>query len=417
MSRRLVGVVAVALVTTVCPVLTAAQQSALVLEEIIVTAQKRAQSLQDVPIAITAFTQEMLQNQNIRDVLDLQKAVPSLTIIKGYNRANGVPVIIRGMGTIGAHPAFEGSVGTYIDGVYRARPGMVLSSMLDIGQVEVLRGPQGTLFGKNTTAGAITMVSNEPQEEFGYGGEATLGDYDRQRFAGHVTGPLSDTVLGRVAVLSDQRDGYTKALYGQDYDNLNVDAIKGTVLWQATDTLDIKLIADYSDSNENCCFGNPVPYNRTQSLVRDPAVGLNDYFLRAAQANFNADRDLLALDPQDRENQVNSQPSNDNTDKGLVVDASWDLGFAELRSISGYRDWKYNSQGDFDFGPVDIGQLEEDYKVDNVSQEFNLTGTIDELGFVKSVDYVAGLYYGHEDFSQYRAFGAGKDQKGIWELF
>ncbi len=146
-------------------------------------------------------------------------------------------------------------------------------------------------------------------------------------------------------------------------------------------------------------------------------MGLNDYFLHAAQANFNTDRDLLALDPQDRENQVNSQPSNDNTDKGLVLDVSWDLDFAELHSISGYRDWKYNSQGDFDFGPVDIGQLEEDYKVDNVSQEFNLTGTIDELGFVQSVDYVAGLYYAHEDFEQYRAFGAGKDQKGIWELF
>ncbi len=192
MSRGIFCVLAVALVAAAYPGVTTAQQSSLALEEIIVTAQKRAQSLQDVPIAITAFSQEMLQNQNIRDVLDLQKAVPSLTIIKGYNRANGVPVIIRGMGTIGAQPAFEGSVGTYVDGVYRSRPGMVLSSMLDIGQVEVLRGPQGTLFGKNTTAGAITMTSNEPEQEFGYGGEVTLGDYDRQRFTGHVTGALGD---------------------------------------------------------------------------------------------------------------------------------------------------------------------------------------------------------------------------------
>jgi iron complex outermembrane receptor protein len=396
----------------------AASDATLKLEEVIVTAQKRAQSLQDVPIAITAVSQEMMWNQNIFDVLDLQKAVPSLTIIEGYNRANGVPVVIRGMGTLGAQPAFEGSVGTYVDGMYRARPGMVLSSMLDIGQVEILRGPQGTLFGKNTTAGAITMTSNAPEDQFGYGGEVTLGDYGRQRFAGHVTGPLTDTLLGRLAVLSDERDGYTNALYEHDdYDNLNQSSIKGSLAWQATEKLDINLIADYTDSSEICCFGNPVGYNREASLVRDPAVGLNDYYLRTAQANFNTQRDLLNLDPDDRETQLNSLPSNDNTEKGVVIDVNWDLDFAELRSISGYRDWKYNSKGDFDFGPVDIGELEEDYTVDNYSQEFNLTGTLAELDFVESIEYVAGLYYAYEDFQQYRAFDAGKDQQGIWELF
>jgi iron complex outermembrane receptor protein len=399
-------------------VINAAEQSALVLEEVIVTAQKRSQSLQEVPIAITAFSQVMMQNQNIFDVLDLQRSVPSLTIIKGYNLANGVPVMIRGMGTLGAQPAFEGSVGTYVDGVYRARPGMVLTSMLDIGQVEVLRGPQGTLFGKNTTAGAITLTSNEPEQEFGYSGEATLGDYDRQRFTGHVTGPLGESVLGRVAVLSDQRDGFTKALFEHDdYGDMDTQAIKGSLVWAAHDDINLKLIADYSDSNEVCCFGNPVPLNREASLVRDPAVGLNDYYQQAAMANFNTGIDLMALDPDDRESQVNSQPSNDNTEQGLVVDVDWDLGFAELRSISGYRDWKYNSRGDFDFGAVDIGELEEDYKVDTYSQEFNLTGTLGEFGPVKSVEYVAGLYYAYEDFQQYRVFDAGRDQKGIWELF
>ena len=396
----------------------AASDAPLTLEEVIVTAQKRAQSLQDVPIAITAISQEMMQNQNIFDVLDLQKAVPSLTIIRGYNRANGVPVVIRGMGTLGAQPAFEGSVGTYVDGMYRARPGMVLSSMLDLGQVEILRGPQGTLFGKNTTAGAITMTSNAPQAEFGYGGEVTLGDYDRQRFVGHVTGPLTDTLSGRLAVLSDERDGFTKALYDHDnYDNLNQETVKGTLAWDATDRLSLKLIADYSDSNEICCFGNPVAYNRAASLVRDPAVGLNEYYLQTSQANFNTDLDLLDLDPDDRETQLNSQPSNKNTEKGAVFDVNWDLEFAELRSITGYRDWKYNSSGDFDFGPVDIGELEEDYKVENYSQEFNLTGTFADPGMVQSIEYVAGLYYAHEDFQQYRSFDAGKDQQGIWELF
>ncbi|MCP5130886.1 MAG: TonB-dependent receptor [Pseudomonadales bacterium] len=415
MAHQLFRSATLSLIAATCPLTTMAQERYPVLEEIIVTAQKRSQSLQDVPIAITAISQEMLENQNIYDVLDLQKAVPSLTIVQGYNRANGVPMIIRGMGTLGAQPAFEGSVGTYVDGVYRSRPGMVLSSMLDIGQVEVLRGPQGTLFGKNTTAGAITMASNQPAPEFGYGGEVTLGDYDRQRFTGHVTGPISDAVLARLAVLSDQRNGFTDAVYQHDdYGDLDTQAIKGSLLWKANDDVDIKLIADYSDSNEVCCFGNPVPFNRAMSLTGGP---FNDYYREAAQANFDTTKDLLALDPDDRETQNNVQPSNDNTDQGLAVDINWNLGFAELRSISGYRNWKYNSKGDFDFGPVDIGTLEEDYKVDTYSQEFNLNGSIGALGFLKELQYVAGLYYAYEDFEQYRAFDAGHDQAGIWELF
>jgi iron complex outermembrane receptor protein len=412
-SPRVLFAIVVVAATSTVPVIAA--ETSLALEEIIVTAQKRAQSLQDVPLAITALSAEMMADQNIYNIVDLQKAVPSLTVIRGYNLANQVPIIIRGMGTIGTQPAFEGSVGTSVDGIYRSRPGMVLSSMLDIGRVEVLRGPQGTLFGKNTTAGALTMTTNEPQREFGYGGEITVGDYDRQRFAGHVTGALGDSVAARLALLSDQRDGFTEAVFEHDdYGDLNTQAAKLGLLWEVNDDLLVKLTADYSDSDEVCCFGNPVPYNRAMSLTGGP---LTDYYREAAQANFDTDRDLLALDPDDRENQNNVQPGNDNTEKGLVVDINWDLSFAELRSITGYRDWDYTSKGDFDFGPVDIGELVEDYEVDTFSQEFNLTGSAGELGFIKDLDYVAGLFYAHEDFEQYRAFDAGRDQAGIWELF
>ncbi len=400
-----------AVLAAALPCLAAAQGA---LEEVVVTAQKRAQSLQDVPIAITAFNQQMMRDRNIFDVLDLQREVPSLTIIEGYNRANGVPVVIRGMGTFGAQPAFEGSVGTYIDGIYRARPGMVLSSMLDLGQVEILRGPQGTLFGKNTTAGALTMTTNTPEDEAGYSAEATLGDYDRRRFVGHVTGPITDSLLGRFAALTDQRDGYTEAVFfHDDYDDLDIWSVKGSLVWQATDDLGVKLIADYSDANEVCCFGNPVPHNRAMSMTGGDLEAFNR---ERAQANFNTDIDLLTLDPADRETQNNVEPGNDNEEGGLVLDVAWDMGFAELRSISGYRNWQYRSEGDFDFGPVDIGELEEDYDVDTWSQEFNLTGILDDVPFVKSVDYVGGLYYAFEDFQQDRAFGAGRDQNDMWAL-
>jgi iron complex outermembrane receptor protein len=393
----------------------AADQPPLALEEIIVTAQKRAQSVQDVPLAVTAVSQEMMVDQGIYDIIDLQRAVPSLTVVEGYNRANQTAIVIRGIGTIGTQPAFEGSVGTYIDGVYRSRPGMALSSMLDIDRVEVLRGPQGTLFGKNTTAGALTMTSVEPDAEFRAGGEITLGDYNRQRFQAYVNGGLGDSVSARLAVLKDQRDGYTKALFEHDdYGNLDTEAIKLSLLWEATDNLALKLIADYADSGEVCCFGNPVPYDREKSLTGGP---FNDYYREAAQANFNTDIDLLALDPDDRENQNNVEPRTDNTEQGLVLDIYYDMGFADLRSITGYRDWQYTSAGDFDFGPVDIGVLLEDYDVVSYSQEFNLSGSTGQLGFLESLDYVAGLFYASEDFKQLRTFNAGMDQSGIWELF
>jgi iron complex outermembrane receptor protein len=294
----------------------AADQPPPALEEIIVTAQKRAQSVQDVPLAVTAVSQEMMVDQGIYDIVDLQRAVPSLTVVEGYNRANQTAIVIRGIGTIGTQPAFEGSVGTYIDGVYRSRPGMALSSMLDIDRVEVLRGPQGTLFGKNTTAGALTMTSVEPDAEFRAGGEITLGDYNRQRFQAYVNGGLGDTISARLAVLKDQRDGYTKALFEHDdYGNLDTQAIKLSLLWDATDNLALKLIADYADSGEVCCFGNPVPYDREKNLTGGP---FNDYYREAAQANFNTDIDLLNLDPDDRENQNNVEPRTDNTEQGLV---------------------------------------------------------------------------------------------------
>ncbi|MEH6589024.1 MAG: TonB-dependent receptor [Halioglobus sp.] len=392
-----------------------ADQPSLALEEIIVTAQKRAQSVQDVPLAVTAISQEMMVDQNIYDIVDLQKAVPSLTVVKGYNRANQTAIVIRGIGTIGTQPAFEGSVGTYIDGLYRSRPGMALSSMLDIARVEVLRGPQGTLFGKNTTAGALSMTSVEPDSEFGAGGELTLGNYDRQRLQGYVNGALGESVSARLALLKDQRDGYTEALFEHDdYGNLDTEAVKLSLAWDVTDSLLVKLITDYADSSEVCCFGNPVPYNRQESLTGGP---FTDYYRDTAQANFNTDIDLMALDPDDRENQNNVEPRTDNTEQGLVLDVFYDMGFAELRSISGYRDWQYTSAGDFDFGPVDIGLLLEDYDVTSFSQEFNLSGSTGALGFLESLDYVAGLFYASEEFEQHRTFNAGKDQAGVWELF
>jgi iron complex outermembrane recepter protein len=108
----------------------------------------------------------MMADQNIFEIADIGRSVPSISIVKGYNKAAQTPVFIRGMGTLGTSPSFDGSVGTYIDGLYRSRPGMALATMLDVGRIKVLKGPQGTLFGKNSTAGAVTIYSIDPSHDF-----------------------------------------------------------------------------------------------------------------------------------------------------------------------------------------------------------------------------------------------------------
>jgi iron complex outermembrane recepter protein len=386
------------------------QPSFAALEEVVVTAQKRTQNLQDVPVAVTAITETMMADENIFDIADLTKAVPSISIVKGYNKAAQTPVFIRGIGTLGTSPSFEGSVGTYFDGIYRSRPGMALSTLLDVGRIEVLKGPQGTLFGKNNTAGAVTIYSIDPSHEFGYGGEVTLGDYDRQRVVGYVEGGLTDNIAARLSGMFDQRDGFTEAFANHDdYGELDTTAYKLNVVWDATDTLTAKVILDYSDSTENCCFGNQVPLNREGGLTDGP---LGDYYLQTSQANFDTGENLLTLDPNDRKNQNNVNPNSDNTDWGIMARLDWSLDAFDITSITGYRDWKYKTSGDADFAASDLLRLTEDYKVDTFSQEFNFSGMIGER-----VDYVTGLYYSNEDFHQDRPTGMGADIGGMWELF
>ncbi|HEU4431567.1 MAG TPA: TonB-dependent receptor plug domain-containing protein, partial [Myxococcota bacterium] len=164
-------------------------------EEITITATKRAQNIQDVPIAVTAITAEGLEARGITDVKELQQAAPSLVITDSNSTTNGGVIRIRGMGTSGNNPGLESAVGSFIDGVYRARAGLALQDLIDVERVEVLRGPQGTLFGKNTSAGLIHIITKQP--EFSWGGhvQGTVGNFDLRKVQGSVTGPLVDERL------------------------------------------------------------------------------------------------------------------------------------------------------------------------------------------------------------------------------
>src|SRR5689334_13705347 len=176
-------------------------------DEIVVTAQGRAQLLSDVPLAVSAVNSEAMELTGASDIRQLNQVAPSLLVSSTGSEANG-SARIRGVGTVGDNPGLESSVAVFIDGVYRSRSGIGLNELGEIDRVEVLRGPQGTLFGRNASAGIINIVSKAPAPTFGAGGEATYGDYNQLRLSGYVNAPLGDSLAARVDGVYVRRDGF-----------------------------------------------------------------------------------------------------------------------------------------------------------------------------------------------------------------
>ena len=223
-------------------------------DEIVVTAQGRTQILQDVPIAVTAVGGEAMKNSGATDIRQLNQLAPSLLVSSTGSEANG-SARIRGIGTVGDNPGLESSVAVFIDGVYRSRSGIGLNELGEIERIEVLRGPQGTLFGRNASAGLINIFSKKPSFEFGATGEATIGNFDYRRLAAGITGPIGDSGLAfRLDGVWVKRDGfYDDDANDTTINNRNRWFTRGQLLYQPNDQLTVRLIGDYSKRKEKCC--------------------------------------------------------------------------------------------------------------------------------------------------------------------
>ena len=220
---------------------------------IVVTAQGRSQLLSDVPVAISAVSAETLQNSGANDIRQLNQVAPSLLVSSTGSEANG-SARIRGIGTVGDNPGLESSVPVFIDGVYRSRSGIGLNELGEIDRVEVQRGPQGTLGGRNSSAGLISIYSKKPDFNFGASGEITYGNYDYWRLSGSVTGPITDKVAARLDGVWVKRDGFLRdTTNNTDVNNRDRYFLRGQLLFEPTDALSIRLIADYTYRNEKCC--------------------------------------------------------------------------------------------------------------------------------------------------------------------
>jgi outer membrane receptor protein involved in Fe transport len=331
-------------------------------EEIVVTAQGRSQLLSDVPVAISAVSAETLQNSGANDIRQLNQVAPSLLVSSTGSEANG-SARIRGIGTVGDNPGLESSVPVFIDGVYRSRSGIGLNELGEIDRVEVQRGPQGTLGGRNSSAGLISIYSKKPSFTFGGSGELTYGNYDFMRGATSVTGPISEQLAFRVDGVYVKRNGfYRDDQSGHDVNNRDRYFLRGQLLFEPTDALSVRLIADYTSRKEECCAATYVDGTVNQfigNLNTPSAVGAAS----TATSNniINVLRDLgqpLAAFSQGYGRNIsvsaNRVFTGETKDYGFSGQIDYDLGGATLTSITAYRQYRSGQASDTDYGEVDI---------------------------------------------------------------
>lgn len=361
------------------------------IDTIIVTAQKREQSLQDVPIVVTAVSEQLLRDTGVKDIKDLTLLTPGLLVTSTSNESV-TTARIRGIGTVGDNAGLESSVGVVVDGVYRPRNGVGFGDLGELERIEVLKGPQGTLFGKNTSAGVINVVTKRPSFDFGADVELTAGDYGVMDGAASINGPLSDKIAGRLYIASRERDGLLDVVRGpgprtDDEDNdRKFKTARGQLLFQPSEALDIRLTADYTDRDENCCAAPQV--------VLTPNTGVLQVLTLVGGPNSFRN----PADPFDRVAYSNRSTKQDVEEKGASMEINWDmagLGGATLTSITAWRDWETINGQDADFTTADILYREPNGNFGNqfkqLSQELRLAGESEKLS------WLVGLFYADED--------------------
>ena len=373
-------------------------------DEIVVTAQGRTQLLSDVPVAISAVTAETLQNSGANDIRQLNQVAPSLLVSSTGSEANG-SARIRGIGTVGDNPGLESSVPVFIDGVYRSRSGIGLNELGEIERVEVQRGPQGTLGGRNSSAGLISIYSKKPSFTFGGTGELTYGNYDFMRAASSFTGPITEQIAFRVDGVYVKRDGfYRDDQNGRDVNNRDRYFLRGQLLFEPTDALSVRLIADYTKRSEECCAATYV--DQTVS----PLIGnLNNPSTVGVAATptsnniINVLRDLgqgLGAFNQGYGRNISVSPNRVYTgrtkDYGFSGQIDYDFGGASLTSITAYRQYRSGQASDTDYGEVDIlyrGPSRDAYRqFHTFTQELRLQGE----AFGGTLDWLVGGFYANE---------------------
>ena len=374
------------------------------IEEIIVTAQKREQSLQDVPISITAFSGEFLQDSGIDTLQQLGQYTPSLSLASSSQLANN-RIILRGVGSVG-NSAIEPSVAVFVDGIYIPRPSSVIGTLTDLEIVEVLRGPQGTLFGRNASMGALNIRTRKPEDEFSGDIRASFGDYDHVRVAGALSGAFSPGIAGRLAFQYSDRDGYGENSYTENGSDNDVGtwedgSVRGKLFFEPAPDLDITLTADFS----RIINGGGVIEVVSGSVQPEYLVALRRFLSRTDPLTMPSGEVPDAADGFDNNVHQDHRDYAEDEQWGIAGDINWRLGDHTVRSLTGYRKWSNDTLNESVIRlPMDLIRRVTFYDVETVSQELQLLSPTGGL-----IEYVAGAYFYQEDYGINQSFDHGQD--------
>ena len=362
-----------------------ARESSIV--EVLVSARRRDENLQNVPAAVSVLNGDLLDAAYTVNTRQLGELVPSLY----YNSANprNTAYTLRGLGSnslsiSAANDGIEPGVGFYVDQVYHARPASASFDFTDIERVEVLRGPQGTLFGKNTTGGALHVISREPVFEPELAGEVSVGQNQYLQARSSVSGALTQRVAARLSAQISKRDGVLRNVRtGNDLNAIDNYALRGQLLFTATPDVSLRLTADGSDLNAACC---------TQNFLR---VGKS---LRSAARQFPALAAGLNYEPPSRDSydrlvDIDVEPMIDTQDGGVSLIADWQRGRGTITSVSAWRYWRWDVGNDRDYTGIHIQRVQRiPSRQDQYSQELRYASDASAR-----LRHVSGLYWFKQD--------------------
>ncbi|EMD83535.1 TonB-dependent receptor [Pacificimonas flava] len=354
---------------------------------IVITATRRAETIQDVPISVNVVAGDLIENAGVDDVRALQQVSPSLRTGTGQSSATGTSLSIRGIGTGGDNPGFEPAVGVFIDGVYRARAGVAISELPPVERVEVLRGPQGTLFGRNTSAGALNIVTELPEFDLGGFAQVEYGNQGQLELRGMATGGVNDVIALRVDGVYRERDGYIRDVNtDREFNTIDRYGVRAQALVDNADRLTVRIIGDYYKTDEECCYAVNV------------APGQVAPVLDALGGALGLDGIVTPDSPSDRV--AAASPNRDLTERvedwGVSAEVNYDFDFATLTSITAYRDWDALRDQDIDFSGADRA-YRDNYStgLKDFTQEVRLQGTaLDDR-----LDWLVGGFYLNEELT------------------
>ena len=377
----------VPLVSLTIPQVIQAQQAAVgVLEEVIVSARKRDENLQDTPIAITAISGTMIEEAKLFNIRDIEQITPNLGFtVANDGSSSSLQAFLRGVGQVDFAITTDPGVGLYLDGVYIARTAGANFEFSDIERVEVLRGPQGTLFGKNTIGGAINVVTKVPTGDTNFSAQLTSGEDGYAAFDGYAETALGDNLAGSVSLITRQSDGYQQRDRGDDAGNHDMWGIRAHLNGAFAETWSSHLVVDYSDFAQNVYPRVLSDFDGTQFFP-----GLYNAFVAPIEGFCCATN----IDDIDTSHVLNELDRDDSTVSGVSWTNTWTLGELTVKSITGYRELEAEVYRDSDNARNDFFSVGTEWDTHQLSQEFLLSNVGAGAG---DVDWLVGAYYFEED--------------------